>query len=457
MNPSDFLPSFFRAPRRARARYNNDPENLLVPDQKPIVAPGAAPAIVPPVAAPLPDVKPRVTIPYKVPLPDMASAPPPDLAVPAAETISSPVNPADIPRVSGHVYTDSKGRPRPFDEEMDPASTEKTLAVHRAVQGYDPEAQPAKGWKKWVPTMISGALRGFGRGGVGGAIFGAAEGGIGGALDPARANREWQRKKLGQYDSVVAGIQKDRSQQIKDARELAGLEGSMASTELARKRAAELGKPKPGQVKQDENGGWISVDPITKTTAPIVDPLTGKQAKGKPSGEKEEWIHDEDGIAHKYKDGKDTGVTDPGRRLVNVPGYGMMSPASARSADAIEGRETAAATERATIAAGKARTLQAESERYRSVALGHEANADTLEGQLKDLDDNKDLDDDAKKEAADELRTEIQRLRKEALDLNTKANTLITDSKEFAAEATGARGRAKGAGRKFPIDPKFLQ
>lgn len=209
MKPSDFLPSFFKYAKRGVAlRDDGDDTNVLAPTaQKPIVKP-VVPAIVAPTVAPA--LPPKVSIPYRVPSLDTASAP--DAPIPPPN-LTPMIDPAATARVSGHVYPDKRGRPQAFDPALDPASDEKTLAVNKAYQNYDPAAKPATGWRKWVPTMISGAIRGLGRGGVGGAIFGAAEGGIGGAVDPSRANREWQRKKLGETAPIVGGIQKERKAQ----------------------------------------------------------------------------------------------------------------------------------------------------------------------------------------------------------------------------------------------------
>lgn len=272
MKPADFLPSFFKQVKRAVVPGHsgandyldeaNDPlkpaisaQNLLGPEvQKPVIAPAVAPSITVPAIG----IKP--TIPYRVPLPA------PELAVPAAETVRYPNLPRDVAREMGHVVLDRRGRPQPLDSVLEPPSDEKTIATNKAYQNYDPSEKPAKGWRKWVPTMISGALRGFAAGGPGGAIFGAAEGGIGGALDPARANREWQRKKLGETSPIVAGIQKDRraqadieEQQAQTAQRLAT--PAIAAAELARKAAYDRSRL---EIQRDVAAGRISSAEATR-------------------------------------------------------------------------------------------------------------------------------------------------------------------------------------------------
>lgn len=226
MKPSEFLPSFFKhAKRVVLPRSDNEDVNLLAPDDpKPVIAPVVAPATdAPAIVAPVPDSRPLNLLAPPI-------VPPSDSPIPI-EPINVPDISQKVARGMGHVAMSKSGRPQPLPVELDPVSEEKTLAVNKAYQNYDPAAQPAKGWHKWVPTMISGALRGFGRGGLGGAIFGAAEGGIGGATDPSRANREWQQKKLGQTAPIVAGIQKERKAQ-------ADIEEQQAET--AQRRATPL-------------------------------------------------------------------------------------------------------------------------------------------------------------------------------------------------------------------------
>lgn len=449
----DFLPSFFKYAKRGilpgQGQVDLAGNNLLAPiDWDKYRGPESLaqnPAIIAP--AIVPETTPTPAIPFKVPIPGAPTAPS-GAAVPTIA--ATPVDVADIPRVSGHVYVDRRGRPKPYSGELDPASAEKTIAVNSAIENYDPEAKPATGWRKWVPTMISGALRGFGAGGPGGAIFGATEGAIGGALDPARVNREWQNRELRRRAPGVAGVYRDQAQRIKTARDIAAIEREGATTDLARKRADELGKAKPGQIKENERGEWMVIDPVTKTTSPVIDPATNLPAKSKPTGAKEEWVHDENGVAKKYKDGKDTGIRDPGRDLVKIPGYGLVSPGSKYTADQIERREAAGATERSTIAAGKAQALRSQATTLEGNASIWESRADDLEGEIRGLDPENE----AEKVQIQNKSAEVARLRAEARQSREDAAKLKTDAGE--AEST-SKAAGRRAGRKYKVDPKFLQ
>lgn len=119
------------------------------------------------------------------------------------------------------------------------------------------------------------------------------------------------------------------------------LEQGISTVNLNRARTDNLTHPpaKPGQHIMTKDG-WALLDPATGAVKPILDPKTGEQAQGQPTGAKTEWVHDENGIAHKYENGKDTGQLDPGRNLVNVPGYGLMTPGTKLTADStVENRD----------------------------------------------------------------------------------------------------------------------
>lgn len=189
------------------------------------------------------------------------------------------------------------------------------------------QAQPvhAEGWKdRWLGPIVNGALRGFAVGGLGGAIGGAGGAAVDSAVNP---DRRWKQKQI----AVQTAAEQQQAKETKDAQ-------STATLELTNARTDALKHPKVAKHQILTATGWITRDDQGNTEI-VKDPVTGKQAQGRPTGSKEEWVHDEQGIAHKYVDGKDSGQIDPGRNLKAVEGYGLVSPGVAMNADATAGRD----------------------------------------------------------------------------------------------------------------------
>lgn len=221
------------------------------------------------------------------------------------------------------VETDNKGRPIANTTMKGDA---QAIDLNQRIHDYRPQA--AQGWwDKWGKQMVTGAVKGL-RYGPGGALGGAVAGGISGKLNPEMADEQWKDENIATSDAEVKRIAQARQAKTKMVQEAAATELVKARTDALTHPAAKPGHP----ILTDQ--GWSLLDPVSGTIKPVVDPKTGRQAKGKPTNAKEEWVHDEKGVAHKYEDGKDTGQLDPGRDLKVVPGYGLVPPGQAMNADA---------------------------------------------------------------------------------------------------------------------------
>ncbi len=234
------------------------------------------------------------------------------------------------------VETDDKGRPIANTTMTGDA---QAIDLNQRVHAYHPQASQGW-WDKWGKEMVTGAVKGL-RYGPGGALGGAIAGGVRGATNPELADEQWKDEQIASSDADVKRIATGQQLKTKMAQEA-------AATDLVKARTDALKHPvpKPGHpILTDQ--GWALLDPVSGVMKPVVDPKTGQQAKGKPSNAKEEWVHDPQGIAHKYENGKDTGQLDSGRNLKVVPGYGLVQPGQAMNADALAVQREEARTEKA--------------------------------------------------------------------------------------------------------------
>lgn len=420
----DFLPTIFRQRRPRQSEFDPNlekPDPALIikdewggPSDHNILSPSPvgrmdAPASVKPV----------------IPLTDTAT-PPID---PTAANVGQDYGGTGLSR-QRRVETDEKGRPIANTTMQGDA---QTIDLNQRIHNYQPQA--AHGWwDKWGKEMVTGAVRGlaFGPGGV---IEEAARRGITAATNPEQADERWKAKAIAESDPEMKRIAATQAAKTKMAQEVAQTAHVQAQTEA-------LKNPKPKLEKTLTDNGWALLDTTTGKLTPVIDPKTNKQAQGRPTGAKTEWVHDENGIAHKYENGKDTGQLDPGRNLKVVPGYGLVPPGQAMNADATAANREDAKTEKT------AQTNLTNSQLEQNIA--------DAQAEQKKLGDP----------PAQMIEGET------ALGVKTQVRNPLYDSwerryRELDDKIRGWRADKKAAptlkpsstssGRKYTVDPKFLQ
>lgn len=295
-NLDDFLPSIFRKRKPVIKDEWGGPSDQNILDSSGVVR-SNAPASVAPVVTDTPPID------------------------PTAAMVGQDLGGTGTTRAR-RVETDNKGRPI-ANTTMTGAA--QAIDLNQRIHDYHPQA--AQGWwDKWGKEMVTGAVKGL-RYGSGGALGGAVAGGISGKLNPEMADEQWKEEQIANSDAAVNRIAQGQQSRAKADQEAAQTAHTIAQTKA-------LTNPQPKFEKILTDNGWALLDPASGTMKPVVDPKTNRQAQGKPTGAKSEWVHDEKGIAHKYEDGKDTGQLDPGRNLKVVPGYGLVPPGQAMNADA---------------------------------------------------------------------------------------------------------------------------
>lgn len=205
------------------------------------------------------------------------------------------------------VYGD-KGQP--IRAEGGETQLEDQEAYQRMLQGYKPEDHNGR-----FKSVLLGALRGYGAGGVSGAAAGAVQHGI----DPSSDETYHNEREKGRVGKVIKG-ERDRQKEELD----------LKYKEAQVKKAQE--PPQPHYM--DSEDGPLAVR--DNQARPIYDP-EGKRVKGKPTNPRARRQQTVDGVTYEQgDDGKWKPQTEqglPAAARVNVAGYGPMTPGQAYSAD----------------------------------------------------------------------------------------------------------------------------
>jgi hypothetical protein len=198
--------------------------------------------------------------------------------------------------------------------------------------------QKAHGLKRWLVPLAEAALTGLSAGGPAGGVGGAGVGLLRAAFDPAAANKIKYGREVQRSDARLLNFEQARQRRearegeaLKRAQGVATYNETLARTDKLKREPTD--KP---HVVSKKSGVYLVHD-------------NGKYEKleGIPADEsnaKFEWIDDGQGnsVLHKY-DERDipqpvsrpdgSFVTRPGQQLIDVPGYGKMSPAQKYAAD----------------------------------------------------------------------------------------------------------------------------
>lgn len=305
------------------------------PPQQWMESPAEVPNIAaPPIAPPTPAADLNIATADRVPVDENAPLPPLRdedriVSTPPSRNLLSPETLAEI-GVPPMVRRDKSGKPqRQYIGEGTP--DERAQVYNEAVHGYEP--QESKGWRKWLPLALRGALAGFGAGGVGGALAGGLYGGVSGAINPKLKNEQWKQREMAKSDAEIGKIGQRRKLERADAK-------AEADLALVNERTKALRNPKPqaGQVRETADG-YALIDPVNGTARPVVDAKGNQLRKKLEVGEDLTPDPSDPTILHKTKDGKPTGVT-----YKIVPGYGNVPSGQAYNADATRTNQVGAAT-----------------------------------------------------------------------------------------------------------------
>lgn len=279
-----------------------------------------------------------------VPIPDKPAETPVD---PTANMVGQDTGGTGLTRPR-RVETDEKGRPI-ANTAMTPGATDPSTGQPRinpatnqpytrmdqlqdaATRLGKYEPQKAKGWwNRYAKPAIMGWAAGQSRSLNPGSGLGGALGGLlGTAINPKGQEEKWKTDEQAEVQSQI-------EQETEAQKNRLGIQKTQA--EIKKLQAGPAPRPKRliKQTNADGSYTYVPVDPETGRDA------NGNLVKGAAASSAKDitgWLHDTDGKAHYYANGKDTGRLDPGRDKVKLPDGTLVDPSQKYTADRQYGRE----------------------------------------------------------------------------------------------------------------------